>query len=321
MTGYAKASSQRKFGSSFEIVFVRSVVQLVLSIAACGLFRIHPLGKPGIRRWLLLRALVMSVGLALFFYSLTVLDLLDATVLFSLGPIFTAVIASIVLDERFTSFDALCSISCLFGVVFVTKPGLFFVYNSVFPHLLNNSITQFGIECVCAGAIMSAVSNVLVRKIGKDTHFLVHSVYFGAISSLISLPGWLLFQNMHFPSSGDWTPVLYLLLVGIFAFSGQCLLHQGLKRAPPGLGIIISGSDILFAWIVGMLLFHEYSDGRTLFGSFVILGMTTALGLRKLKNRTILLAANKAARKRLSRERLDQLPNHDSAAAATAATT
>lgn len=137
-------------------------------------------------------------------------------------------IASIVLDERFTSFDALCSISCLFGVVFVTKPGLFFVYDSVIPHLLgNSSTTQFGIECVSAGAIMSAVSNVLVRKIGKDTHFLVHSVYFGTISALISPPGWLLFQNLHLPSNGDLTTTLYLLSVGIFAFAGQCLLHQG----------------------------------------------------------------------------------------------
>lgn len=96
------------------------------------------------------------------------------------------------------------------------------------------------------------------------------------------------------------------------------LMVKSLKRAPPGLGIVISGSDILLAWVIGMLLFHEYADGRTLFGSLIILGMTTALGLRKLKNRTMQLAANKAARKRQSRDRLDQVPNHDTAATTTA---
>jgi drug/metabolite transporter (DMT)-like permease len=136
------------------------------------------------------------------------------------------VIGSIVLDERFSSFDALCAISCLFGVIFVTKPGLLFVYG---PRMMvdGDAAVQLGVECVCAGAIMAAVSNVLVRKIGKDTHFLVHSVYFGALSSLISPPGLLLFQKILLPSDGDWMASLTLLLVGVFAFVGQCLLNQG----------------------------------------------------------------------------------------------
>ncbi|KAI8342836.1 hypothetical protein BC941DRAFT_413971 [Chlamydoabsidia padenii] len=301
MTVCVKLASENKIGS-FEIVFIRSLVQLVLSLVACGVKRIHPFGKAGCRRWLLLRAFTMSVGLALFFYSLTVLPLVDSTVLFSLGPVFTAVIGSIVLDERFTSYDAMCAISCLFGVFLVTKPGILFVYTR-HPMIVSSS-SQLGIECVCAGAIMSAFSNVLVRKIGKETHFLVHSVYFGAMSCLISPPGLLVFQKILLPTNGDWMIPLVLILVGVFAFVGQCLLNQGLKKAPPALGIIISGSDIVFTWLAGMLVFHEYADGQTLFGSMIILVMTTTLGLHKLKRRTIRSAANKAARKRQSRERL-----------------
>jgi hypothetical protein len=55
------------------------MVQLVFSLLACAVKRIDPLGKRGIRRWLLLRALTMSIGLALFFYSLTALPLFDST--------------------------------------------------------------------------------------------------------------------------------------------------------------------------------------------------------------------------------------------------
>lgn len=82
------------------------------------------------------------------------------------------------------------------------------------------------------------------------------------------------------------------------------LWEDRLKRAPPGLGIIIGGSDIVLAWLAGMILFHEYADGRTLFGSTIILFMTTALGLHKWKRRTLQMAATKAARKRQSRDRL-----------------
>ncbi|KAI8081312.1 uncharacterized protein BX664DRAFT_340102 [Halteromyces radiatus] len=296
MSACVKLSSEKSFGS-FEIVFARSIVQLFLSLVTCGIGKINPLGNIGIRRWLLFRALVMSIGLSLFFYSLTTLPLLDATVLFSLGPVFTSIIASIALDERFTSLDTLCSISCLVGVVFVTKPGLFFTFN-----LVPEKTSHFGIECALLGAIMSAMSYITVRKVGKNIHFLVHSVYFGAISTFISPPGLFLFQKLYLPS--DWIPVAYLLLVGVFAFIGQCLLNKGLKLAPTGIGIFTCGSDILFAWMAGSFFFQEYSDSHTIFGSFIIMTMTTLLGLQKLKHRTNRVVTNQAARKRQSRERL-----------------
>ena len=64
---------------SFEIVFARSTVQLVLALVSCALLRINPFGKPGVRTWLFIRGLVGSFGLILFFYSLTKLSLFEAT--------------------------------------------------------------------------------------------------------------------------------------------------------------------------------------------------------------------------------------------------
>lgn len=64
---------------SFEIVFARSVVQTAFSLLGCAILKVNPLGQPGVRRWLLFRGLAGTLGLCLFFYSITQLPLADAT--------------------------------------------------------------------------------------------------------------------------------------------------------------------------------------------------------------------------------------------------
>lgn len=64
---------------SFEIVFARSVIQTAFSLLGCAILKVNPLGKPGVRRWLLFRGLAGTMGLCLFFYSITQLPLADAT--------------------------------------------------------------------------------------------------------------------------------------------------------------------------------------------------------------------------------------------------
>ncbi|CAO3608620.1 unnamed protein product [Cunninghamella echinulata] len=226
-----------------------------------------------------------------------------------LGPIFVAILSAIIFEESFNGMDVLYTITSIIGVLFVTKPGLIFTYNNNYYTFLtisstNHFITQFGICSALLGALTSAMSFITVRKIGKGVHFLVHSVYFGAVSSLISPIGFFIFQESPLSSSDiNWATLQNLILLGLFAFAGQCSLNQGLKMAPTGLGIIIRGGDLFFAFILGIILFNEYPDGNTLFGSALILIATTTMDLHKLKNRAILLATNHA-KKRSSRDRL-----------------
>lgn len=64
---------------SFEIVYSRSCTQLPLGLFGCFIFKVNPLGKKGVRKWIFFRALASSIALSLFFYSLTALPLIDAT--------------------------------------------------------------------------------------------------------------------------------------------------------------------------------------------------------------------------------------------------
>ncbi|KAI8047156.1 uncharacterized protein B0P05DRAFT_592803 [Gilbertella persicaria] len=263
---------------SFEIVFARAVIQTLFGILGCALLKVNPLGKASVRRWLLLRGLAGTIGLCLFFYSITQLPLADATVVFFLGPAFTAILASVVLGEAFSVFDGLCSIACMVGVVLVSKPQ--FLFGGEQDHAIPEWRRLFAVFCALLGAVMSAVAYVTVRKIGRGAHFLVHVVYFGLVSGIVSPVGMFLFQTPKMPQG--WYEYAILLLVGLTAFVGQCFLNQGLQMAPAGPGTLMRMNDVVFAFLFGIFILHEYPDAYSISGAAIIVCMTSAMGIHKI---------------------------------------
>lgn len=115
--------------------------------------------------------------------------------------------------------------ACLAGVVLVSKPQFLFGGDDKESKDVSEWARLFAIFCALLGAVMSAIAYVTVRKIGKGAHFMVHVVYFGAISSAFSLVGMFAFQKPVAPHG--MSEYNMLLLVGITAFIGQCFLNQG----------------------------------------------------------------------------------------------
>ncbi|CAO3608979.1 unnamed protein product [Cunninghamella echinulata] len=228
------------------------------------------------------------MGLAFFFYSITQLPLPDATVLFFLNPLFTAILAAIFLGEAFTIFDMLCSACCVVGIILVSKPEFLFGDHSSSPHddngndLLNNKDDALsrvlGISAALVGALLAAIAYVTVRKIGKNVHFMVHVVYFGFVSTVFSIVGMFFFQKPVMPTSSDSIP---LLLVGLTAFLGQCLLNKSLQLAAAGKATLVRMNDVFFAFLLSITVLHEVPDIYSTIGSLIIVLATTSLGLHR----------------------------------------
>ncbi|CEG66398.1 hypothetical protein RMATCC62417_02987 [Rhizopus microsporus] len=283
---------------SFEIVLARSAIQLFLGLIVCLFLGVNPLGKKGYRRWILLRALVSASALCLFFYSLTKLPLIDATVLFFVGPIFKTVIASVVLNEVYSFKDGFYSVICFIGLLFVIKPSIFF-------NVIIDTSRSVAVLCALTGALMSATAYVTVRKIGQETHVLVHIVYFGFVASMISLLVYLVrLQQFVIPDYHQFNNDLWMLgAIGPIAFLGQFLLSQGLKMAPTGLASVIQASDVVLAFIFGIALFKEYPGFSTIVGSMIVVLMTTWVNVNRWR---IYMTKNAAIRRRRSKDRLQQ---------------
>lgn len=151
------------------------------------------------------------------------------TVVFFLGPTFTAVLAAVVLNEPFSCFDGVCAGLCMLGAALVSKPTFLFGGGGGGGQETDDGLSSLqralATACALVGAVMSAVAYVTVRKIGKGAHFLVHTVYFGCIASFVSAPAMLAFQTFVMPTG--WYNATMLLMTGVTAFIGQCFLNKG----------------------------------------------------------------------------------------------
>ncbi|KAI8141582.1 hypothetical protein BJV82DRAFT_670493 [Fennellomyces sp. T-0311] len=262
---------------SFEIVFFRSVVQTVLGLAGTWWLGINPLGKRHIRPWLMVRGIVGGIALSSTFYSVTHMPLADATVILYLNPAFTTILAALVLGEMFGWFEGLCVALCFSGAVLVTKPGFLFE-SSGSP----GSAGPLAVIAGLTGAILTAVAQVVIRKIGNNAHFLIHTIYFGVVGILISLPPLFTIQTFVMPS--NWRECIALLMTGISAFIGQCLLAKGLQMTPAGPASVMRTNEVVLAFIFGIFIFNEYPDLLSVTGAAIIIATTTVLGSRRWRS-------------------------------------
>ncbi|KAI9247420.1 hypothetical protein BDA99DRAFT_471114 [Phascolomyces articulosus] len=269
---------------SFEISLISSIIETILCLTTCLSIGIkNPLGPYRIRGWLTARGLSGALALGTIFYSMTHLPLGDATVIAYLNPIFTAILAAVMLHEPFHLFEGVCTVLCLTGTILVTKPGfLFFASHTLESLSFNNTadnVRTLGVLSGIAGAIMIAFMYVTTRKIGTAVHFLVIVLYNGVITTTISIV--LLFSIQEFVKPPSLFEYGVLFLIGILQFASHCFMGKGLQLAPAGPASVMRMIEIALAFMFGIVVFHEYPDWLSVLGASIIAITTTLLAWRK----------------------------------------
>ena len=251
--------------ASQELVFARSVVAIVISVALLRRAGVHTLGN---RRWLLLaRGIWGYAALSCGFYAMTKLPLAEATMIQYLHPVFTAMLAAVVLGERADRSLAASVLLGSAGVLLVTRPAFLFDAGGATLHPL-------GVAAALGGALLTAVAYVGVRELARTEHPLVIVLWFPLVSLPASLPATV--ASGVWPRGFEW---LVLLGVGVFAQIGQVCLTRGLALEPAGRAMAISYVQIAFATLWGVLFFGEVPGVATLLGSLLVIG-GTAIGAR-----------------------------------------
>lgn len=252
---------------SIEVVLMRGLITLVLT--AAFLYRARWTNWRGTRKGLLfLRGAFGFSALACFFYSVTHLPLAEATVIQFTSPIFTAVIGSLYLKERTTSRLWAAIALGLVGVLLITRPGVVWSGDA---SDLPGTIVLIGL----AGALFTAVSHVLVRRLAPYEHELVIMLYFHLVVVPMALasavPVWV------WPTPVEW---LLLLAIGVAAQGGQVFLTRGMKHLSAAGASVILYSQIVFATLLGVVVLHERPDVWTITGSLLVLGGTLVASRR-----------------------------------------
>jgi len=242
----------------FEIVLFRSLVMVVLAgihLRRRGLsFR----GKEtGI---LLVRGVLGFAGLTCFYYAVIRLPLADATVLHFTNPVFTALVAAVVLGERVGLVEAGLVALSLGGVVLVARPAFLFGTEA--------ALDPVAVLVGLAGALFAAGAYVAVRRLRREAPMLV-IFYFAAVSTALSLPMAVLDPVLPGPGM-----ILVLLGIGLATHLGQIFITLGFRAERAGRASSIGYLQIVFAAGWGWLIFRDVPDVWTWVGAGIIVGST-----------------------------------------------
>jgi len=249
-----------------QIIFVRALVSVALSLIDIGRARVHPLGNR--KALLFARGLSGFLALTGVFYALFHLSMAQATVLQYMHPVFTALLASLFLAERPTTATLACIALSLLGLACMMVP--YWTGSDTTPAPLWPVIAGLG------GAFGSGVAYTLVRKLVITEHPSVIVLYF----PLICAPGTLLLGGADFiwPTVAGW---LVLLGVGCFTQLGQLALTNAMQLDPASRVTSLSYVQIIFAAMLGWLAFGEIPTQATLLGGgFILLGAIVSVWMQ-----------------------------------------
>jgi drug/metabolite transporter (DMT)-like permease len=244
---------QRHMGS-FEIVFLRSVVMLVIVLAM-----LPHAGVPSIRTrrfathaW---RNLIHFCGQVLWVYSIGALTLATVFAIEFTMPVWTALLAWIFLKEKFT-FPRLVMLALgLAGVLIIVRPG-------------GGAFHPAAIAMVL-GSLCYASSFIFTKRLAStDTALAVlfwMSIVQTPISLVAALPQWVA------PVAAD---VPWILAIGVGSFSAHYCMTQAMRLVDAMVAVPVDFIRLPLIAVVGAAVYGEPFDPLVLAGAAIIFAGT-----------------------------------------------
>lgn len=219
-----------------ELVFFRSMVSLILCLAAIQRHKLKPFGNN--KPFLFARGFVGLIALTLYFSTLQEIPLGTAVTLQNLSPIFTAIFAIFILNERLTSLQWLFFLVSFAGVALIKG--------------FDERVSMLWLILSVTSAVFSGLAYSIVRRLKDSDHPVVVVFYF----PLVSLPFATIacFYSWVMPQGIDW---LYLILMGICVQLGQVYMTKALHIETVGKVSIMQYLNVVFAIILGYLFLAE----------------------------------------------------------------
>jgi len=236
---------------SFQVVFFRCVFGLMVLLPfirreGLGIYRTKRAGMHSLR--------VVFGILAMFclFHAITHMELAAAITITYARPMFMIVLAILVLHETVRWRRGLATAVGFVGVMVVMRPD---------PAALDvNALTALASAALIASAL------TMVKMLSATERPLSILMWFatGAVLASFGPAVWV----WRWPEPTTW---LLLMAIGAAASLGQYLAVRAYREGEATLVTPFDYSQILWATVIGVLLFAEIPDGWTLVGAGIII--------------------------------------------------
>ena len=244
------------------------------ALCATGLVAVGP-GFNSLRTqrvWAHVGRMALGLGaMGLNFLAFILLPLAEATTIGFSVPIFSVVLAALVLDEPTGKWRWSAVAAGFAGVLLIVQPG-------------SGNVPLLGASVALVAALMTASVTVVIRRLGA-TERAATTVFWFAVSSLVPLGlAMVIFGRPH-------DPLTWMMLAGLALAGGlaQLTLTGALRLAPVALVMPMDYTSLLWALLLGSWIFGEVPTPWIWIGAPIIIvsGLVQiaiyALGLKTLE--------------------------------------
>jgi drug/metabolite transporter (DMT)-like permease len=209
-----------------------------------------------------LRGVLNAGAMLCFFYGLSITPLAQVTALGFSAPLFATVLAVFILGEvvRVRRWTAI--VIGFIGTLIILRPGVIDV--GIGPVLIVLS------SAIWSVALM--VIKVMTRTESSVTISLYASIFLSPIILAAAFPFW------EWPSLEQFARMFVLATFGTIA---QTLMNQSLKLADTSVVLPVDFTKLIWASILGFLVFGEIPDVYTWIGGLLIFASTTYIAIRE----------------------------------------
>jgi drug/metabolite transporter (DMT)-like permease len=211
------------------------------------------------------RVLCVGAAMGCTYYAYRNLDLALATSIGMTGPLFTTVLAMLLLKDSVSMPKWALIVFGYIGVIVMVRPHEIPISIGVWVELLAN--------------LFAALSIICVKLLSRTESTLTIMLYANTVTTLIA--GFLVLGVWKTPEPQD---LLILMTVGALGVFSQYCSVTALRFANPSFLAPFEYTRLIFAVPVGYLFFHELPTLWTLLGSLMIIGAT--YGLTRLEDPT-----------------------------------
>ena len=241
----------------FQKVFFRNAMAAVIAFVV--LLRNKAPMRPSVKgswKFLIMRTLFGLAGVVCNYYALETLVLSDASILNKMSPFFAVLFSFIFIKERPKLYQWLILGGALFGALFVIKPS--FANAAFIPALVG-----------FAGGVFAGAAYGCVRKLGlmgESNPYIVF--FFSTVSTLIVTP--IMIAGYVPMTAYQW---IYLLSAGVSAALAQFCITAAYTCAPAKEISVYDFSQIIFASLMGLIVFSQVPDILSVIGYIIIIAM------------------------------------------------
>ena len=245
---------------SFQKSFFRNIVALVFALIILKRDKVWFSGKKENIKYLFIRSLAGTVGVLCNFYAVDHLVLSDASMLNKMSPFFVIIFSLFVLGEKIKPTQALIVAGAFIGSLFIIRPS-----TSIF----SNPASLVGL----LGGMAAGLAYTFVRKLGEKGEKGPFVVFvFSAFSCVVLLP-FVIINYQHMTGM----QLMYLLLAGVSAAGGQFSITAAYFHAPAREISVYDYSQIIFAALMGFIVFGDIPDMLSWIGYIIICSMAVIM--------------------------------------------